>query len=91
MAGNVPFLEEDIKSGKLPWTKESVINLYDKIGDEVNSSFPDFAAKAFHTPKKKGEIIRAGREAVATKGIFITKKRYAILIYDLEGNPGQII
>ena len=78
-------LEEDIKSGKLPWTKESVINLYDKIGDEVNSSFPDFAAKAFHTPKKKGEIIRAGREAVATKGIFITKKRYAILIYDLEG------
>ena len=50
-----------------------------------SSSFPDFAAKAFHTPKKKGEIIRAGREAVATKGIFITKKRYAILIYDLEG------
>ena len=38
-------LEEDIKSGKLPWTKDSVISLYDRIGDEVNTSFPDFVEK----------------------------------------------
>ena len=35
--------------------------------------------------EERGLLIRAGRELVASKGIFITKKRYAVLIYDLEG------
>ena len=32
-----------------------------------------------------GEIIAAGREVVGESGLFITKKRYAILVFDLEG------
>jgi hypothetical protein len=31
-----------------------------------------------------GEIIRGGRELIASKGLFIKKKRYGVLIYDLE-------
>ena len=42
----------------------------------MNTSFPDFAHKAFHTPRKKGDIIRAGREAIATKGILLTCKLF---------------
>jgi DNA polymerase elongation subunit (family B) len=52
---------------------------------------------AFHCPKTRGEVIKAGREIVASKGLFITKKRYAVLYYDkegkrsdTEGKPGKI-
>jgi hypothetical protein len=52
---------------------------------------------AFHCPKSRGEVIKAGREIVASKGLFITKKRYAVLYYDKEGKrldvdgkPGKI-
>jgi DNA polymerase elongation subunit (family B) len=42
-------------------------------------------------------VIKAGREIVASKGLFITKKRYAVLYYDKEnkrsdinGKPGKV-
>jgi hypothetical protein len=41
--------------------------------------------RAFHCPKELGDVIRGGREIVASKGLFITKKRYAVLYYDKEG------
>ena len=41
---------------------------------------------AFNCPSTYGKLIKAGREVVGSKGLFITKKRYAIKIYDLEGN-----
>ena len=67
------------------WTKENVTDLYDKIGDMTNASFPEFMKKAFNCPEKNGAIIRAARELCAIKGLFIKKKRYAVLIYDKEG------
>ena len=33
----------------------------------------------------KGAIIKAGREVVGRSGVFITKKRYAIMCLDIEG------
>ncbi len=83
-------LTKEIESGQIPWTKESVIGLYDKIADEVNTSFTAFMTKAFHCPSTRGSVIRAGRELVASKGLFITKKRYAVLYYDIEGNRTDI-
>ncbi len=90
-------LKKEIDSGSIPWTKETVIQLYDQIGSEVNSTFPQFMLDAFHCPKSRGEVIKAGREIVASKGLFITKKRYAVLYYDkegkrqdVEGKPGKI-
>ena len=90
-------LKKDIDSGAIPWTKETVIQLYDQIAEEVNSTFPQFMLDAFHTPKTRGEVIKAGREIVGSKSLFITKKRYAVLYYDKEGKrldvedkPGKI-
>jgi DNA polymerase elongation subunit (family B) len=90
-------LQKDIEKGTIPWTKETVIQLYDTIGDEVNTTFPQFMLDAFHVPKSRGEVIKAGREIVGSKSLFITKKRYAVLYYDKEGKrtdvdgkPGKI-
>jgi len=78
-------LKTDISKGLVPWDKDTVIQLYDTIAGEVNSTFSHFMLEAFHCPKSRGEVIKAGREIVASKGLFITKKRYAVLYYDKEG------
>jgi len=90
-------LKKEIDAGQIPWTKESVVKLYDQVAGEVNNSFKSFMGRAFHCSRSRAEVIQAGRESVATSGLFITKKRYAILIYDLEGfrtdqegSPGKI-
>ena len=90
-------LKKDIEKGLIPWSKESVVELYDTIGETVNATFPKFMQDNFHCPKTRGEVIKAGREIVASKGLFITKKRYAVLYYDkegkradLDGKPGKI-
>lgn len=67
------------------WTKENITNLYDQITDIVNNSFSDFMQVAFNCTADQGSVIRAGRELCAIKGLFITKKRYAVLVYDKEG------
>ena len=78
-------LKAEIDQGNIPWTKQSVVQLYDSVAEEVNKSFPKFMQEAFNCPSSYGKIIAGGREAVGTKGLFITKKRYAMKIYDLEG------
>ena len=92
-----PVLKKEIETGKLPWTKESVIKLYDQVADEVNKTFIEFMGKAFHCPKTRADVIAAGREMVAENGLYITKKRYAALIYDdegerkdVDGKPGKV-
>jgi DNA polymerase elongation subunit (family B) len=85
-----PLVKQDVDSGKLSWTKESVIELYDTIGNEVNKSFPSFMKQAFGVANSRGEIIQAGRELVASSGLFITKKRYAALVYDYEGERKDV-
>ena len=85
-----PILKKEIESGTIPWTKESVIKLYDQVAEEVNKTFIDFMGKAFHCPKSRADVIQAGREMVAENGLYITKKRYAALIYDDEGTRKDI-
>jgi len=80
-----PILNSQIANGELVWNKETCIGLYDSIADQANESFPAFMEKAFHSPRKNGEIIKAGRELIGDRAIFITKKRYAINIFDKEG------
>ena len=83
-------LKNEIAKGEIPWTKDTVVQLYDTIADEVNSTFPQHMLNAHHCPKSRGEVIKAGREIVAIKGLFITKKRYAVLYYDKEGKRSDI-
>ena len=90
-------LRKEIDKKQIPWDKDTVIQLYDTVAEEVNSTFPQFMLDGFHCPKSRGEVIKAGREIVAIKGLFITKKRYAVLYYDkegkrqdIDGKPGKI-
>ena len=92
-----PIVKEDVEAGRMQWNKDIAIQVYDNIADQVNESFPAFMERAFHCPRENGSIIRGGREIVASKGLFIKKKRYAALIYDKEGkrkdikgNPGEV-
>jgi len=92
-----PIFKEQIESGEIVWTKEKIVELYDAISEQVNDTFPTFMNYAFNCPQSQGEIIKAGREVVASKGIYMTKKRYAVLIYDKEGkrkdadgSPGEL-
>ncbi len=92
-----PIVKEDVEAGRMEWSKDIAVQLYDTIADQVNESFPGFCERVFHTPRKQGELIKGGRELVALKGLFIKKKRYAVLIYDMEGNrldshdkPGKV-
>jgi len=81
-----PVLKDEIAAGDIPWGKDNVITLYDQLCEQANTTFPDFMRTAFHCPRPRSEVIAAGREVVADTGLFITKKRYAVRVYDLEGN-----
>jgi DNA polymerase elongation subunit (family B) len=85
-----PIVEQEVSEGKMDWTKELVVQLYDSIADQVNESFPRFMERAFHCPRKNGSIIKGGREIVGDTGLFIKKKRYAINVYDKEGKRKDI-
>ena len=85
-----PAIKADVESGRMEWNKDIAVQLYDSIGDQVNDSFPAFMEKAFHCPRNNGAIIKGGRELVASKGLFIKKKRYAVLIYDKEGKRKDV-
>jgi DNA polymerase elongation subunit (family B) len=80
-----PVLEKEVAEGRMEWSKEICIALYDSIADQVNDSFPGFMEQAFHSPREMGALIKCGREMVADRSLFITKKRYAVNIIDLEG------
>jgi DNA polymerase elongation subunit (family B) len=92
-----PVLQKEVEAGNMEWSKETCVQLYDNIAEQVNDSFPGFMEQSFHCPREAGSLIKAGRELVASNSLFITKKRYAVLIYDLEnkrldvgGKPGKI-
>jgi DNA polymerase elongation subunit (family B) len=92
-----PVIKKEVEEGSMEWNKDICLAVYDGIADQVNASFPIFMERAFHCPQYMGSLIKGGRELVASKGLFIKKKRYAVLIYDLEGarldkdgKPGKV-
>ena len=93
-----PVFKSQIESGEFDWDKDKVTELYETVCEQANETFPDYMATAHNVQnKEQGEIIAAAREVSATSGIYITKKRYAILVYDNEGHredkddkPGKI-
>lgn len=64
---------------------EFVIQVADKIGDEINRSFPEFVRTAFLCNPGFDHHMKTGRELVADRGFFIEKKRYVIHVIDKEG------
>lgn len=77
--------------------RDHMIRLYDDIADLTNDRFPDFMNESFNTGLERGGIIKAGRELVASTGLFIKKKKYGLLKYeeegfrlDVDGKPGKL-
>lgn len=81
-----PIFKTHIEDGTIEWTKESVIELYDVVAKEVSDTFAAFAKETFNIPLSRGKVLKAGREVVGEAGLFVVKKRYAVLVYDKEGN-----
>ena len=91
-----PVMKDQEEFKDFGWDKADVVKLYDQIADITNDSFPEFMKQALNVPESRS-VIKAGRELIATRGVFITKKRYAVLIFDKEGkrkdvngSPGEI-
>jgi DNA polymerase elongation subunit (family B) len=91
-----PVMEKAVEEGA-EWDKEIATALYETIADKLNISFPLYMKSAHNVPTVKGEIIKCGREVTGLSGLFIKKKRYAIMVYDNEGTrydvgdkPGKI-
>ena len=107
--GKYDYHEESIKYGdtdscyfsaahisSFPTSEDDIIQYYDDLAKDVNSTFPNFLEKNFNIPVNDCNI-KAGRELVGSRALFIKKKRYGILIIDKEGkrlntgnSPGKI-
>ena len=79
-----PIIKDSVQRGETEWNKEICVQVYNAIADQLNDSFPGFMERAFNCPRESGAIIRGGRELIASKGLFIKKKRYGVLIFDKE-------
>ena len=94
-----PLLKPDIDSGKVEWTKDVIIELYNNIAQSVSSTFPEFLLKKLNVPLHRSTgVIASSRETVSSAGIWMVKKRYACLMidkdnirYDVNGKPGKVI
>jgi hypothetical protein len=86
-----PALKEDIESGNIEWNKETAIEVYNTISDQVSDTFPEFMKDTFNIPLEQSTgVIVSAREIVAESALFIKKKRYAALVYDDEGKRKDI-
>ncbi len=80
-----PIIKDKVEAGSVEWNHDICVQLYDNIAEQINDSFPEMMENAFHCPRENGKIIRCGRESISSSGLFIKKKRYAMMIYDSEG------
>lgn len=93
-----PIFKEEIERGEYEWTKDSIVKLYDTLAKEVSATFPKFLLDTLNVPVNRSTgVIASSREVVAESGLYITKKRYAVLMYekdgirlDVGGKPGKV-
>lgn len=64
---------------------EDAVSIADGIAEHINSVFPSFMRKAFNCQPGFDDLIKAGREVVAVRGLFQAKKKYMLKVVDLEG------
>lgn len=67
--------------------KKSAVTIADETAKLTNESFPEFMREAFLCQPGFDGHIKAGREVVATRGLFQAKKKYMLKVFDLEGKP----
>ena len=73
-------------------TMDDKVMLADSLADMANDTFPGFVKDAFFCTDEFSNFIKCGREVVATKGVFLAKKKYMLNVADFDGvrlNPGD--
>lgn len=78
------FLPEEAYEGL---TDDEIVIFCDEVGEIANSTFPDYVKRIFNCPDERLDIIKTEREAVSDKSFFVTKKRYAMHVINIEGTP----
>lgn len=71
------------KTGAL--NEKQAIKIADYIADVVNDSFQSFMKNSFLCQPGFDSLIKAGREVVSDRGIFVSKKRYVLHLVNLDG------
>ena len=82
---SVGYVEDELKEQGFELDKDSFVELANSLAETANESFPEFLEESFHITNDNKKIIKCGREICAETGLFIKKKKYAILYYDKEG------
>lgn len=65
--------------------KQQAIKIADAVANKINSDYQRFMQETFLCNPGFDNIIKAGRELVSDRGIFVEKKRYILHIVDLDG------
>lgn len=65
--------------------EEEAVIIADTVAERVNSTFQMFMQHNFLCTPEFDDIIKAGREIVSSRGLFVDKKRYVLHIVDNEG------
>lgn len=78
------------------YSKENIIEFSNKVGKDVNDSFPQYMIDTFHCTPEGAAREGAAREVVASRALVCGKKRYAMMVYekdgyrqDINGKPGK--
>lgn len=66
--------------------EEEAVLVADTCAERVNNTFQNFMRKTFLCQPEFDNIIKAGRENVASRGIFVKKKHYILRVVDSEGD-----
>lgn len=75
----------DVKDWETDQWKQTFIDMYKTMANNVNKTFPSFMQK-FYNVDPESSVIKAGLEIVGLRGLFVKKKKYAILVYEKEGH-----
>lgn len=93
-----PILREEIARGEIDWSKEAIIDMYNNLAKAVSDTFAPFLEEKLNVPQRRSKgVIASSRETVCETGLYIVKKRYAVLMIDKDGKrldvgdkPGKV-
>lgn len=79
------------------YSKDNLVEFSNKVEEHINNTYPNYMEQTYHCENAYKDIMKAGREVVATRGIFCGKKRYSLMMIDKDGwrldthgKPGKI-
>lgn len=67
------------------YTRENVSKFYHTLAKEVDKSYAEYVQNIFHVPEPNAKIIKSDLEIVGENALFVSKKRYAICIFEKDG------